>query len=792
VLSVIKFFVGTIGLLVLIFAGSGRAFADGEAQLAEWVEDYAIERPWEGLSNVANELRRHRGAVAHVDERIRRGGIPEQAIEHLYDDLEALLALKNDQAILDAGQGFSDYQKHFQIDVFQLWKMLLTGGKSSVRRGEKFREIYFSAADGHGVAFEVRLPPMSVEKQGGIETQRLPLVVALKGSLRIAPSGELPFIEIRPSRREVWAYRAMSAYDIMQAIEFMKAHYPVDANRVYLIGYSAGGSGAMNLASVYADQFAAVLPMVAAGTGYSLFNFQHLPVAFHHGTDDWTSSICNARVQARRMDALGCPVQLVEYPNVGHTVPLPHRPIADWLFAQRRESSPGVIAHECEAPDDGRSSWLKIEAFRDAHRPARVEAEKVRGIDGTKVVIEQENVETLSLDRERLLDEIVAVEIDGSALNLEEAKSSDVHLQFEDGRWRVADINPDSEVRAYQAGAANNLYRGEPLLVVYGTANGRGKYLRSAAQKIAACGGAHGDRMHQHFPIAADVDLTEEQQAGCNLIVVGTPQDNRIAAALLVDLPLSLDGEKLVAGGRAALSLSDRVLSLVHPNSQHRQRLVYLVAPFTDEKGLVQFAEAAPYFLMGADGFNRISQPDLCVQTLDRCISRRMQFDKHWQWIKQPGEEHSMPPKFGGTNRSEVARAFMRVMQRKSSADFALWWGPADKGMWGMDFNYLPRYDSEGGNFSEADFRTRRHAEATNLGSVNGVELKEIWRRWGENGELLFEPGVSLENIDDDQVYRLNFPADLYIKLGQRKKVLADPSPGPSVMPEEAMTEIFR
>ena len=54
---------------------------------------------------------------------------------------------------------------------------------------------------------------------------------------------------------------AISSHDVIQAISFMKRYYPVDPDRVYLTGFSAGASGAMHVASSYPDAFAAVMPI---------------------------------------------------------------------------------------------------------------------------------------------------------------------------------------------------------------------------------------------------------------------------------------------------------------------------------------------------------------------------------------------------------------------------------------------------------------------------------------------------------------------------------------------------
>lgn len=77
----------------------------------------------------------------------------------------------------------------------------------------------------------------------------------------------------------------------------MKQKYPIDPDRISLIGSSAGASGAMHLVSLYPDEFSAMLAMVAGGNDYPIQNFSNLPLAIHHGDVDWTSAICDARVQ---------------------------------------------------------------------------------------------------------------------------------------------------------------------------------------------------------------------------------------------------------------------------------------------------------------------------------------------------------------------------------------------------------------------------------------------------------------------------------------------------------------
>lgn len=651
------------------------------------------------------------------------------------------------------------------------------GFAAGIKWNSSFNESYLSEADDNRIPFRVKTPPR------GESGKKYPLVVALKGSLRVAPSERFPFIEVRPSRGNIWGYRAISTYDAMQVIAHMKRRYPVDPDRVYLVGSSAGASGAMHLASLNPDQFAAVVLLVAAGNNYPIANFLNLPVAIHHGAKDWTSAICDARVQYQKMKEFGCPVILKEYPNAGHSIPRPHEPIMKWLFAQKRNRSPERVAHSCESPRFGRSYWIEINEFADPHRPASVDAR----LDGDKGVlqIQSTNVIALTVHRTNMPARFGEIWIGRQAMAIPVAKQT-VSLKYEPGQWAIGNI--DTKVlRPYVAGATANLLQGEPLLVVYGTSSGspeRVTALRAAAQKIAGCGGPNYGSLRQKFPVIADTDLTSEHGEEHNLILVGTPQDNSVTRRLLPFLPLAVSDGLLQAGGRTPLPLKERVMSLLHFNPEHPQRLIYLLAPFADAAA---FSKAAQKHLVGSDGFERGSQGDLVVQDLNHRVLRQMQLGKDWKW-KRGESEQEMPNSY--QTRDDLARLHLATMRKKSGADFALWWGPADEGMWGADFNFLKHYDPKVS--TKADLAIERRQVETMLGSVTGAELKQIWNRWGSKQELLTVPKIENSDLRDEQSYQLILPMDFYIKFGQRRKNLSAPTMGPLIDSKAIVNELFQ
>lgn len=774
----------------ILIGGSSMAFCGQDSAAREtldtWCSELSIEKRWDDPPQMPDHIKRHRGVLAHVYGVIRSGDVPEEALSHFFQDLGRLLAL--DASDVQACEpAFSDYQAHFKTDVLALWKSLITGEAAPIRWNSKFVEMYFDHVGGDGVPFGVQLPAVT-----SLDTY--PLLVVLGRGPAVPPSDRYPFIQVRPSRNGIWGFRSISAYDAMQVVDFMKRHYPVDPDRVYLAGFSAGASGAMHLASQFPDVFAAVLPMVALGNSYPLVNFKNLPVAIHHGTEDWTSSICNAWVQYEKFKDLGCPVEMHEYALTGHSVPKPHNAILKWLLEQSLNRSPFAITHECETPGLGKSYWIHIREFQDPHRRASVKASIVSSNDQGVVKIEVENVLRLSI----ALDEVPgdrgkldAIEISGSRISVS-GVTGEIDCQMKDSRWHLVDrANTISRSkRYYEAGAAANLYQGEPLLVVYGTGGADAEHsekLKTAAEKLAFYGGPTYTPLRDRFPVVADTAMTSEENENCNLILIGSPRENMMIREILPDLPITIRDNTLSVDGRPDISLKNQVLSLLHPNPSHPQRLVYLIAPFVDADEFDAFCGAPQSFLVGSEGFDRISQADLAVQTLDNRISRQMQFDENWNWIEVPGSEQHMPNQI--RDRSNLAMTHLEIMKRSSGADFAIWWGPEDRGMWGYDFNFLRAYNPE--FYTQADFRTQHQRIETMTGGVPGSEMRELWTRWGVTRELLSFPDVQIDELEDEKMYRIHIPMDLYIKLGQRKKVLISPKAGPNITSEEVLANIF-
>jgi predicted peptidase len=117
--------------------------------------------------------------------------------------------------------------------------------------------------------------------------------------------------------------------------------YPIDDNRIFLIGISSGGNAAWEAAIRYPQRFAAVAPIASAGAslkGIRALSENHI-WCFHVRADTGTV-IHGARDTVSAVRALGGRCYLTETPGVTHdcwTPALLEFGLIDWLLQQKKD-----------------------------------------------------------------------------------------------------------------------------------------------------------------------------------------------------------------------------------------------------------------------------------------------------------------------------------------------------------------------------------------------------------------------------------------------------------------------
>lgn len=261
-------------------------------------------------------------------------------------------------------------------------------------RGEAI-EGYHSDVDDSFQPF-VRYLPVAGAEEGDAP---LPLLVYLHGyfpemniiNWTVFPSNlfstaeALGFAVAAPFARGNTDFQGVGEQDVLRVIDEMQARYPIDPNRVILVGFSMGGMGAYTVAGHHPHRFAAAVAVSARGDYYHWHgvdaaelpawqrylidadfghglrgNLAMLPLWVAYGALDLTVPAHESRHMADLLDGTHDMLRRTEFEDHGHYVfdPLFAREaFREWLSAQRRFERHEASNPPAFDPDRGRYRW---------------------------------------------------------------------------------------------------------------------------------------------------------------------------------------------------------------------------------------------------------------------------------------------------------------------------------------------------------------------------------------------------------------------------------------------------
>jgi len=178
--------------------------------------------------------------------------------------------------------------------------------------------------------------------------------------------------------------------------------FNVDTNRVYVAGFSNGGTGALHLATQWPHRFAAAVSLMGAGAfppqgdPPALVNAAALPLLFVHGADDPQIQARYARETVRRLRRLA-PADSIRFELLedrGHELWLGEDDGLAFPFLERhvRDPFPRRLRFESRDLRYARHYWIRV--VDKGRGPARVEAQFV---DDATLRIETHDVRSLAL-----------------------------------------------------------------------------------------------------------------------------------------------------------------------------------------------------------------------------------------------------------------------------------------------------------------------------------------------------------------------------------------------------------
>jgi poly(3-hydroxybutyrate) depolymerase len=214
-------------------------------------------------------------------------------------------------------------------------------------RGQVLRRTYDFKAAGRQMEYALYVPRTPAPASG------FPLIVALHGFLSnpqqivrypgftaaaeqhgyliVAPMGynargwygsqgagnQLPGAGFRGDPRNLGA---LSELDVMNVLDLMRREFCIDPNRIYLLGHSMGGGGAVYLATKYPQIWAGTATIAPAlmGKTHPLEQARHIPSLVIQGDRDILVPVGGTRRLIRQMKKVGITHQYIEVRGGDH------------------------------------------------------------------------------------------------------------------------------------------------------------------------------------------------------------------------------------------------------------------------------------------------------------------------------------------------------------------------------------------------------------------------------------------------------------------------------------------
>lgn len=130
--------------------------------------------------------------------------------------------------------------------------------------------------------------------------------------------------------------------NVVKMIEAVAEKYPVDKNRIYVIGCSEGGFGAFGAALYYPEVFAAAVPISGGWRADDAKDMTGIPIYVIHGARDENVPISLSRDVSRLIHKFGGDINYNEYATMEHECPSPaiySNAVWEWMFAQHKTAA---------------------------------------------------------------------------------------------------------------------------------------------------------------------------------------------------------------------------------------------------------------------------------------------------------------------------------------------------------------------------------------------------------------------------------------------------------------------
>lgn len=408
--------------------------------------------------------------------------------------------------------------------------------------------------------------------------------------------------------------------DLLEVLDDIRKHYPIDENRIVVRGFSMGGAACWQFAVHYASLFAAAAP----GAGFSetadflkvfqkenvqptwyekklwhwydctdyAINLYNCPTVAYSGAID--SQKQAADMMAKALADEGMTLAHIIGPDTGHK----YHPDAkveinrriDAIVARGRNPVPSRVRFTTYTLRYNNMFWVTIDGLGQHWERARVDAEIV---DPSTIKLASTNVTELTLSMPAGLcplddSQEVKVVVDGQSLTAPTPASDRswfARFRKSGSEWICSTIPPLVKGRGLkkvhgQQGPIDDAFL-DSFLMVRPTGSPRHAKVGEWVEREMQHAIEHWRRQFRgEARVKDDVEVTDDDIASHNLILWGDPASNKLLARIAADLPIKWNDRAIEVVAKL-FSVDHHVPALIYPSPLSSQRYVVLNSGFT-------------------------------------------------------------------------------------------------------------------------------------------------------------------------------------------------------------------
>ncbi|MFH1732377.1 MAG: prolyl oligopeptidase family serine peptidase [Planctomycetota bacterium] len=535
---------------------------------------------------------------------------------------------------------------------------------------------YISSIDDSPQPYYVYVP----NQHDGIK--HLPVIVYLHGynpelnklNWEMIPPSLLDYCDkhgyylVAPFARSNTDFQGVGEVDVIHVFQLLALQYPIDADRVFLFGYSMGGMGTFTIGGHYPDVWAGIVAL-SSRADYYLWqdldrekvepykrhlidaefgaemagNFRSLPILMYHGREDTLVKPEQPRRLAATLKKMGADVTLRELEGEDHWIlsrVLRDDAVFKWMAERKRDARPPEVDFITRTIKYRRAYWVTVLELARWGEPVKVHAKF--NADKTALDVTTRNVASLRLDLSKELvgeGPKLVVKVNGKErkIGAPGPATFDIEPAARAGKLRKTPRLCGPVKEAYNRRFTIVVGAGEGKQA--DVARFRGELQRAAIEWLL---------FTKSMPLVKiDAQVTAADIGRSNLILYGTPSDNSVLRKIAGKLPVKITGQGFEFQGKK-YSGEDHGLVMVYPNPLNPARLVVVRSGLPHGGGLSpnHKLDLLPDFVIFRKGvdYDKTNQAvvagffDENWQVAERLIWRRDK-DAADPWLNKPEPE---------------------------------------------------------------------------------------------------------------------------------------------------------